>query len=143
MENVSSQLAEQLINADSAEAFLRAQPIGVDWKTISALKQEVDRLIGADLRAASNLSDRVDQLATALGDPISKGFAEASRARVLHHNGQYAEADSLYENAIRATRSAKLTIDTAVIQMHRVFALTQMGRYDQALRTARMSRRVL
>jgi CHAT domain-containing protein/tetratricopeptide (TPR) repeat protein len=143
MENVSSHLAEKLINADSAEAFLREQTIGVDWKTVSALKQEVDRLIGADLTAAKNLSDRVDQLAAALGDPVSKGFAEASRARVLHHNGRYAEADSLYERAIQATRSAKLTIDTAVIQMHRVFALTQMGRYDEALRTARISRRVL
>ena len=143
MENVNSQLAEQLINADSAEAFLRQQAIEVDWKTVSALKQEVDRLIGADLKAAKNLSDRVDQLAAVLGDPVSKGFAEASRARVLHHNGHYAEADSLYENAIRATRRAKLTIDTAVIQMHRVFALTQMGRYDEALRTARISRRVL
>ena len=143
MENVGSQLAEQLINADSAEAFLREQRTGVDWKTVSALKQEVDRLIGADLNAAKNLSDRVDQLAAAIGDPVSKGFAEASRARVLHHNGDYVEADSLYENAIRATRAAKLTIDTAVIQMHRVFALTQMGRYDEALRTARMSRRVL
>jgi len=43
MENVTSHLAEQLINADSAEAFLREQPAGADWKTVSALKQEVDR----------------------------------------------------------------------------------------------------
>jgi len=143
MENVSSHLAEQLINAESAEAFLREQPGGSDWKTVSVLKQEVDRLIGSDLIAARNLSERVDQLATALGDPVSKGFAEASRARVLHHNGRYAEADHLYERAIQATRRAKLTLETAVIQMHRVFALTQMGRYDEALRTARLSRKVL
>jgi hypothetical protein len=80
-----------------------------DWKTVSVLKQEVDRLIGSDLIAARNLSERVDQLAKALGDPVSKGFAEASRARVLHHNGRYAEADHLYERAIQATRRAKLT----------------------------------
>ena len=136
-------MVEQLINAESAEAFLRAQAVASTWETVSALKTEVDRLIGSDLNAAQRLSERVDQLAAALGDPVSKGFAEASRARVLHHAGSYAEADSLYESAIRATRAARLTTDTAVIQMHRVFALTQMGRYDEALALARASRRVL
>ena len=136
-------MVEQLINAESADAFLRAQPMAFTWETVSALKTEVDRLIGSDLTAAQRLSERVDQVAAALGDPVSKGFAEASRARVLHHAGRYAEADSLYESAIRATRAARLTTDTAVIQMHRVFALTQMGRYDEALATARASRRVL
>lgn len=136
-------MAEHLINAESAEAFLRDQPVVSTWETVSALKAEVDRLIGSDLNAAQRLSERVDQIAAALGDPVSKGFAEASRARVLHHAGRYGEADSLYESAIRATRAARLTTDTAVIQMHRVFALTQMGRYDEALTTARAARRVL
>lgn len=140
---MSRELVEQLINAESAEAFLRAQAVASTWETVSALKTEVDRLIGSDLTAAQRLSERVGQLAAALGDPVSKGFAEASRARVLHHAGRYVEADSLYESAIRATRAARLTTDTAVIQMHRVFALTQMGRYGEALATARASRRVL
>jgi len=140
---VSRELAEQLINSESATAFLRDQPVVSTWETVSALKAEVDRLIGSDLNAARRLSERVDQIATALGDPVSKGFADASRARVLHHAGRYTEADSLYDSAIRATRTARLTTDTAVIQMHRVFALTQMGRYDEALSTARASRRVL
>ena len=142
-EDVRRELANQLINAGSAEAFLRDHAAGANWETVSSLKTEVDRLIGSDLNAAQVLSERVDQVAAALGDPLSRGFAEASRARVLHHVGRYAEADSLYESAIRATRAARLTTDTAVIQMHRVFSLTQMGRYDEALATARASRRIL
>jgi tetratricopeptide (TPR) repeat protein len=136
-------LADQLVSAESTEAFLRNRPVVSTWETVSALKTEVDRLIGSDLKAARRLSERVDQIAAVIGDPVSKGFADASRARVLHHDGRYAEADSLYRSAIRATRAAKLTTDTAVLQMHRVFALTQMGRYDEALKTARASRRVL
>ena len=142
-ETVSRELAEQLINAESTGAFLRDRPAASTWETVSALKAEVDRLIGSDLNAAQRLSERVDQIAEVIGDPVSKGFADATRARVLHHAGRYAEADSLYQSAIRATRAARLTTDTAVIQMHRVFALTQMGRYDEALTTARASRRVL
>jgi CHAT domain-containing protein len=136
-------LGQKLIAAESADVFLRDTGVVSSWETVSALKTEVDRLIGSDLNAAERLSERVEQVAAVLGDGVSRGFAEASRARVLHHAGRYAEADSLYQSAIQATRDARLTTDTAILQMHRVFALTQMGRYDEALTTARASRRVL
>lgn len=131
------------MKAESAAAFLRQNRVASDWQTISALKSEVDRLVGVDLNAAGNLADRIEQLAEAFGDSISKAFAEATRARVLHHAGRYAEADALYENAINQTRAARLANEAAIIQMQRVFALTQMGRYTEALSLARASRRVL
>lgn len=140
---MTRELGEKLINAESAVAFLRDDAVLSSWETVSALKAEVDRLVGADLNTARRLAERVEEVAAALGDDASRGFAQASSARVLHHTGRYSEADSLYQSAIRATRAARLTTDTAVIQMHRVFALTQMGRYEEALRTARAARRVL
>ena len=142
-EVVSRELADKLLNADGPGAFLRELGAAAKWETVSALKAEVDRLIGSDLTAAERLSDLIEQVATALGDPTSRPFADAGRARVLHHLGRYDEADGLYQSAIRGTRAAKLTADTAVIQMHRVFALTQMGRYDEAFAVSRSSRRVL
>lgn len=140
---MNRELADKLMNAESADAFLRGPGVVASWETVSALKAEVDRLIGSDLNVAERLSERVEQVAAALGDATSRAFAEASRARVLHHIGRYAEADALYQSAMRGTRAARLATDTAVIQMHRVFALTQMGRYDEALTVSRASRRVL
>jgi len=140
---VNKGLADKLINAESVDAFLRESDVVSSWQTVSALKAEVDRLIGSDLKVAERLSERVEQVAAALGDATSKAFAEASRARVLHHLGRYSEADALYRSAVEGTRAAKLTTDTAVIQMQRVFALTQMGRFDEALALSRVSRRVL
>ena len=49
---MSRELADNLIKAESADAFLRQQDVAPGWQTISALKSEVDRLIGADLNAA-------------------------------------------------------------------------------------------
>lgn len=140
---MSKELGQELIAAESADVFLRDTSVAPSWEIVSTLKTEVDRLIGSDLNLAARLSERVEQVAAVLGDGISKGFAEASRARVLHHAGRYDEANSLYQSAIQKTRQARLTTDTAILQMHRVFALTQMGRYDEALSTARASRRVL
>lgn len=140
---MSKEDARKLISAESAAAFLSELDVAATWETVSALKTEVDHLIGFDLKAAERLSERVEQVAAALGDATSRAFGEAGRARVLHHVGRYQEADALYESAIQATRAAGLKTDTAVLQMHRVFALTQMGRYDDALETSRSSRRVL
>ncbi|HXU38776.1 MAG TPA: CHAT domain-containing tetratricopeptide repeat protein [Blastocatellia bacterium] len=140
---MSKEQAQKLISAKSAAAFLGEREVAATWHTVSALKTEVDRLIGFDLNAAELLSERVEQVAAALGDPRSRAFGQAGRARVLHHVGRYSEADALYESAIQATRAAGLKTETAVLQMHRVFALTQMGRYDEALAAARASQRVL
>jgi CHAT domain-containing protein len=140
---VSKELADKLINAASAAAFLRAQNVAPTWQTIALLKAEVDRLIGADLKIAERLTERIEQLAAITEDPRSRAFADASRARVLQHAGRYAEADALYESAFHVTRRAKLVPQAAVIQMHRVFALTQMGRYDEAMAMARAARRGL
>ncbi len=140
---MSKELADQLINAASADAFFRAQEAAPTWETVALLKAEVDRLIGADLKIAERLTDRIEQLAALTGDPRSLALAEASRARVLQHAGRYQEADLLYESAINGTRRAKLAGQAAIIQMHRVFALTQMGRYQEALAVARLARPVL
>ena len=140
---MSTELAFKLTNSESAEAFLREPDVAARWETVSALKAEVERLIGSDLNAAERLSERVAQVASAIGDSTSLAFAEASRARVLHHIGRYAEADALYQSAMHGTRAARLKTDSALIQMHRVVTLTQMGRYDEALKVSRASRRVL
>ncbi|MFL6213590.1 MAG: CHAT domain-containing protein [Blastocatellia bacterium] len=140
---MSKELADQLINAASADAFFRTQAATPTWETVALLKAEVDRLIGADLKIAERLTGRIEQLAALTGDPRSRAFADASRARVLQHAGRYQEADLLYKSAIDTTRRAKLAGEAAIIQMHRVFALTQMGRYQEALAVARLARRGL
>jgi CHAT domain-containing protein len=140
---VINELANRLIDAESVDTFLRDTPMAAEWQTMSALKSEVDRLVGSDLNAARHLAERIEQLAVATGDPLSKAFAEASRARVLHHSGRYVEADALYESSINAINACKLTTEAALLQAHRVFALAQMGRYTDALNASRSARRGL
>src|SRR6185503_11844103 len=130
------------MSAESPEAFLREHgPLA--WQTFSALKSEVDRLVTCDLNEAGLLTDRVEQLAGLVGDPVSKAFAQGSRARVLYSSGRHSEANALFDDAVKAMRSANLRNEAAIIQKPQVAALVMMGRYDDALRTARQARRVL
>src|ERR1043166_5143023 len=131
------------MRASSALAFMQDEQVATNWHTVSALKSEVDRLVGCDLGAAAHLSTRIEELAAITGDQIAIAFAEASRARVFHHAGEYARANAFYEKAASAMRGARLITEAAGIQKHQVDALTQMGRYDDAFRTARAVRRVL
>jgi CHAT domain len=103
---VGSELANKLMSAESVTGFLRDQNGNAGWQMVSSLKSEVDRLVGCDLNLASRLVDRVEQLAAELDDPLSKAFAEASRARVLHNSGRHAEADALYARALDVVRGA-------------------------------------
>jgi tetratricopeptide (TPR) repeat protein len=140
---MSRELADNLIKAESAEAFLRQQTLAPGWQTISALKSEVDRLIGADLNAAQVLAERTEQLADAFGDSLSKAFADAGRARILHHLGQHEEAKQLYSSTVSALRAAHLPSEAAIIQVQQVALLRQIGSYTEALKIGRAARRAL
>ena len=139
---MSRSLARKLMEAESAEAFLRSRP-GVSWRVFASLKVEVDRLVHSDLNAASQLVDRIEQLATLADDRVSKSFSRSCRARFLHLLGKHAEATPLYDEAVNGLRSARLTTEAAIIQKQQVDALTHVGRYAEALRVARVARRVL
>jgi CHAT domain-containing protein/tetratricopeptide (TPR) repeat protein len=113
------------------------------WQTLAALKPEVDHLVRVDLKTAARLVDLIEQVAALLGDPVSRAFADANNARVLHHTGRHAEADDIYQGAAESLRAAGLKTEAAVIQNQRVDVLMKMGRYNDALRHARAARRVL
>jgi len=139
---VSTSLAERLTTATSFDTFLDEQSGGPRWQTFASLKNEVDQLVGCDLNSAAHLTDYIERLAAHVGDPVSQGFADASRARVLHSSGKSREAHLLYESALTTFRSARLTSEAAKIRIHQVYSLTQMGRYQEALNTARAARRM-
>lgn len=130
------------MKAENAEVFLRARS-RFSWRVFASLKTEVDRLVHSDLNAASQLVDRVEELAELTDDRISKSFATSCRARFLHLLGKHAEANPLYDQTVSVLRSARLTTEAAIIQKQQVDALTHAGRYTEALQVARASRRVL
>lgn len=131
------------MDAESPEAFLRELNGSAGWKTLSSLKTELDRLAGQDPPAADLLAGRMEEVALLIGDPLSRAFAAAGRASVLTYSGRYKEAGSLYESAVNALRSARLTVEAAMIQKQQVGVLNLLGRYSEALRTAREARRAL
>ncbi|HXD51285.1 MAG TPA: tetratricopeptide repeat protein, partial [Burkholderiales bacterium] len=140
---MSKELANQLINAANADAFLREQNGAMGWQSISALKTEVDRLVGCDLTSAGQLATRLEQVAEAMGDRRAQAFADAGRARVLHFTGSFADAERLYHRAGQSLKAAGLKSEAAALQMQTIGVLIDLGRYQDALRLAKAARRHL
>jgi CHAT domain-containing protein len=140
---VNDDLASQLIAASSAEAFVAGLPTRPDWRTVASLRNEVDRLAWCDLNLAQQLADRALALASVLGDVVSRAFADAIWARVLHGLGRHAESNGLYEKAATVMRSARLPKEAAIIQKQQLAPLIHLGRYEYALQTGRLARRIL
>ncbi len=141
--NVSSELADKLLSAANAESFLREQGQDFGWQGVAALKSQVDHLVRSDLNRAAELSERIEQLAAIIDDSAAPAFADASRARVLHHQGHYRQANELYTSAASVLGAEGLKSEAAYIRAQQVYALTQAGRYSEALRVARAARRQL
>jgi CHAT domain-containing protein len=131
------------MSAESAEAFLAELGGKIDWQTMAALKNEVDRLVGVDLHEAELFTTRAEQLAELTHEPVSKAFAQAGRARVLYFQGRHAESNAVYDGVVSALRAGKLASEAAFARMQQSGVLVHLGRSDEALRAAREARRVL
>ena len=140
---MTNEIADNLLSAECAEVFWREHEGPIDWQTFAALKAEIDRLTVCDLSAAKALAARITELAVHTGTPLSHAFAEASRARILHQEGNDADASALYETAIKTLRRARLSTEAAVLQKQQVAALKYLGRFREALTAARAARRTL
>ncbi len=140
---VTSRLANKLIDAESAEAFLRNQGGRIGREKFGSFKSEVDRLVHGDLDRAGRLAARTGELAALLGDDLSKAYGAASNGRVLHVIGRHGEANTLYEEAARTFRAFGLDREAGLVQKQRVDSLTQLGRYEEAMLAARVTRRLL
>jgi CHAT domain-containing protein len=140
---MSRALANKLIHAESAQAFLRRYGRGVNRETFATLKQQVDEIGYADIDLASRLAERIEQLARLSKDKEASAFALASRARVLHLRGQHKKANNFYVKAIRAFREADRKAQAAMIEKQQIDTLAELGDYAEALRVAASARRVL
>ncbi|HYM00597.1 MAG TPA: CHAT domain-containing protein, partial [Blastocatellia bacterium] len=140
---MSSRLADKLLSFSSEEEFLNGLRGKADWRTVARLKSDVDHLIGTDVKTAARVVDSVEKLASFLGDSVSDAYARISRARLLYTQGQHLKANELYNVGVKALHGAGLRTEAAMVQVQQIDSLKFLGRYDDAIRTARTARQHL
>jgi CHAT domain-containing protein/tetratricopeptide (TPR) repeat protein len=140
------QLAENLLALSGSDEFgpllpHRGEPI--DLSMIQQLKDEIARLICADLHRAVRLAEVARVAAARCNDPVGLALAQHASAIALHFSGRYAEALEFYEQAEAIYARLGHEVEAARIGRAKIDALMYLGEYDQALATAANARQIL
>lgn len=135
-------LADKLLSAQSERDFVRSIR-RADWNLLARLKDEVDELISTDLKKATRLVERIRKVAAIVGGDIAGAYAWICKARIHYVRGEHVKANDLYDAGVATLISAGLKPQAGMIQIQQLDALKFLGRYDEAIKTAKSAKRNL
>ena len=127
---VSRELADRLINAESPQAFLLEQNGSAGWQMLAALKPEVDHLVRCDIKTATRLVDRIEQLAALLATRSREPSPTPTTRACCTTRAATPKQTAFIRARAAGLRQAGLKTEAAVIQNQRVDVLMKLGRYD-------------
>jgi CHAT domain-containing protein len=139
------QLAEQLMALSRSEEFnrmLRYRREPINSSVVRRLKDEVARLIRADIHRAVRLAEVTRAAAALCDDPVGLALAHHACAMAMDFSGQYDEAVELYRQAEAIYAQLGRAVEAARVARARISPLLCLGRYEEALRVAAKAREV-
>ena len=111
---------------------------------IQALKKETDRLIQVDIERCRALAALIITLGAQAGNPAYRATGLLADANACAIGlGQYAQAVELYDEAAALFQCCGLPIEQAKVSIGRIYALSNLGRYQDALADGEWARDVL
>lgn len=113
-------------------------------RAILAIKKETDRLIQVDIERCRLLAALIVALAERTGSPTHRALGLLAEANALAIGlGQYAAAVELYNQAAAVFHDSKQPVEQAKALFAKLYALSNLGRYDEALADGEWARAVL
>ncbi len=128
---------------EHARAFLQLSPAQRD-EVIRCLKEQADALVRTDLKDCVRLCGVMQALAEASGDPRHRALALLARGNAhAIGEGAFEQGVAAYERAGGIYASLNMPVEQARSLIGKIYALANLGRYEQALSEAEWARRVL
>ena len=136
----SQDLAEQLLELPDVEAqrrFLEAHTPQLNDDVASALKEQADQFLRADLDRSLRVSELLLHLAKLTEDPQHRalGLIANAHARSFGGLGEYEHAVSLLNEAADIYQAYNRPVDAARAQIGKIWSLAQLGHYQEAFET--------
>lgn len=125
------------------QAWLDEHANELDLDLIAELKASTDQNLLRDPRAAQHSATVALAVAARLPDPLAMALAQWTAGNAAIYQGDYATCLDLYRAAASVYLAHDRTLEAARLQTNSVFALTNLGRYAEALAEAEGARRVL
>jgi CHAT domain-containing protein len=133
----------QIRDAAQQRAYISSSRVTPSLAHIEALSQKIREIGWRDLALAEALAESNRYLASQINTPAAWAYAIRSNAQVLHMMRRCAEAQPLFEQAVKLFTEAALTAEAGRTIVTVMENLMYLGRYEEALRLAEPARSAL
>jgi CHAT domain-containing protein/tetratricopeptide (TPR) repeat protein len=132
------QLIEQLLalpNLEARKQFITERAAALDDEFAEALKSQGDRLLRSEVQQSEDMVQLLHHTAEVTGSAHHRALGLRAEGNIccLGGRGEYQRACDLYDQAAELYREAGRPVDQAKSLVGKVWALSFMGRYQEAL----------
>jgi CHAT domain-containing protein len=133
----------QIRDAAQQRAYISRSSVAPTLAHVEALSQKIREIGWKDLALAEVLAESNRYLASQINTPAAWAYATRSTAQVLHMMRRCAEAQPLFEQAVKLFSEAGLKAEAGRTIVTVMENLMYLGRYEEALRLAEPARTAL
>ena len=133
----------QIRDAARQRAYISSSRVAPTLAHVEALSQKIREIGWKDLALAEVLAESNRYLASQINTPAAWAYATRSTAQVLHMMRRCAEAQPLFEQAVKLFSEAGLKPEAGRTTVTVMENLMYLGRYEEALRLAEPARAAL
>jgi tetratricopeptide (TPR) repeat protein len=133
----------QIRDAAQQRAYISSSTVAPTLAHVEALSQKIREIGWKDLALAEVLAESNRYLASQINTPAAWAYATRSTAQVLHMMRRCAEAQPLFEQAVKLFSEAGLKPETGRTIVTVMENLMYLGRYEEALKLAEPARAAL
>jgi len=114
------------------------------YELFISLKGQADQFMRADINRCLEICQCIDDLAALTGDPRHAALGLLARANAYSIGlARYQEGVELYDQATAIYEGQDLPVEQARSKIGKIYALMNLGRYDEAFRDALWARDVM
>jgi tetratricopeptide (TPR) repeat protein len=133
----------QIRDAAQQRAYISSSRVAPTLAHVEALSHKIREIGWKDLALAEVLAESNRYLASQINTPAAWAYATRSTAQVLHMMRRCAEAQPLFEQAVKLFSEAGLKPEAGRTTVTVMENLMYLGRYEEALRLAEPARAAL
>ena len=133
----------QIRDAAQQRAYISSSRVAPTLAHVQALSQKIREIGWKDLALAEVLAESNRYLASQIDTPAAWAYATRSTAQVLHMMRRCAEAQPLFEQAVKLFSENGLKPEAGRTTVTVMENLMYLGRYEEALRLAEPARAAL
>jgi hypothetical protein len=133
----------QAENPGQRREFLHAHHSEITDETVQSMKTAVSQRLRQDPRDALDLAESILLAATLSGAPMHQAWGLMAKGNVLRFVANYQQAIAAYDEAQDICLSQNQVGEAARSQIGKIFALSSLGRFSEAMDTANRARSIL